>query len=89
MPEKFVDDMSTLVQEWLDVVRQKTITWTSADHDFQCHMASLGHSELTHCPLEYLNEILDMQFWANFSYWWQKCLLSNSLLTNVTKPCWS
>ena len=37
--------------------RQQDIAWANIDPD---HMASLGHNELTHWPLENLNEILDM-----------------------------
>ena len=32
---------------WLGAVRQQAITWANVDPDLCCHMASLGHSELS------------------------------------------
>ena len=42
------DGKSTLVQVMAWAVRQQAITWANVDPDLCCHMASLGHNELTH-----------------------------------------
>ena len=52
MPEDHIDGKSTLVQvmAWCHQAPNpgtKTITWTRDDQDLPCHMASVGHNELT------------------------------------------
>ena len=37
---------------WLSAVGQQAITWANVDPDLWCHMATQGHSKLTHCPRE-------------------------------------
>ena len=41
------DDKSTLVQGMVNVVRQQTLTLANIDPDLCCHMALLGHNELS------------------------------------------
>ena len=35
------------LRSWIGVVRQQAIIWADVDHGLCCHMASLGHNELT------------------------------------------
>ena len=44
----FTGDQSTLVQVMAGALRQQAITWANVDPDLCCHMASLGHIELTY-----------------------------------------
>ena len=53
---------------WLGTVRQQAITWANVDPDLCCHMASPGHSELTHWPLEDVVIILIVQYSRTFSW---------------------
>ena len=45
MSQELTDDVWTLVQEWLGVVRQQAITWANVDPDLCHHTASPGHNE--------------------------------------------
>ena len=58
MPLDLTDDKSTLVQvmAWC----RQAISWANVDLDLCCHMhdmASLGHNELTHLPLDKMGAI--------------------------------
>ena len=47
VPQNSIDDQSKLLQVMVWCHRQEAITWANVDRGLCCHVASLGHNELT------------------------------------------
>ena len=52
---------------WLGALRQQAITWVNVDQVLCRHMASPGHNELTHLPLDKMAAISQTIFSDAFS----------------------
>ena len=55
LPEPMLTQIYVAIWRWLGAVRQQTITWPNVRPDVCCHMASLGHNELTLSRLNCFN----------------------------------
>ena len=68
-------------RQWLGAVRQQAITWANVDPDLCCHMASLGHHELT---------LVQQMAWCHqaTSHHLSPCWLIFMSPYGITRPQW-